>query len=133
MAEAKQRLGSFDERGNAVAFCIGVQDRPAGTDLPTAMTPTKVVEIKGSSGIRPPSGFETIANSPLFIRGEMNEPGDRVPRGFPAALTSATKSVIALATSGRKELADWIASPRYPLTARVMARGQRLVDEEDDS
>lgn len=120
MAEAESRLNSYDEQGNARAFCMGVRDRPAGRARPEPMRPTKVVEIKGSSGIRPPSGFETIADSPLFERGEMNEPGVRVPRGFPAALSTSGSRPIPTTTSGRKELADWIASPRNPLTARVM-------------
>src|SRR5262249_28512697 len=121
MAELENRLNSFDEQGNARAFCMGVQDRPAGKGRPVPMRPTRVVEIKGSSGIRPPSGFETIADSPLFVRGEMNEPTERVPRGFPAALSSWSAPAIPSSTSGRKELADWLASPRNPLTARVMA------------
>lgn len=121
MAEAESRLNAYDEQGNARAFCMGVQDRPAGRGHPEPMRPTKVVEIKGSSGIRPPSGFESIADSPLFERGEMNEPGERVPRGFPAALSPSGGRPIPTTTSGRKELADWIASPRHPLTALVMA------------
>ena len=121
MAELEARLNAFDEQGHANAFCMGVQDRPVGDHSPGPMQPTKVVEIKGSSGIRPPSGFETIADSPFFVRGEMNEPGERVPRGFPAALSTTTPPTIPSNTSGRKELADWIASPHHPLTARVMA------------
>ncbi len=121
MAELESRLNSFDEKGNAKAFCMGVQDRPAGKGNPGPMRATKVVEIKGSSGIRPPSGFETIADSPLFVRGEMNEPSERVPRGFPAALSRLPTPSIPLNTSGRKELAEWISSSSNPLTARVMA------------
>ena len=121
MAELEAQLNAFDERGNARAFSMGVQDRPAGRGNALDMRPTKVVEIKGSSGVRPPSGFETIADSPLFVRGEMNEPAERVPRGFPAALSSSPSPKIPTTTSGRKELADWIASPTNPLTARDMA------------
>jgi len=121
MAEVEGRLNSFDEQGNAKAFCMGVQDRPAGTLHPEPMRPTKVVEIKGSSGVRPPSGFEAIADSPLFVRGEMNEPSDRVPRGFPTLIAGTSTSPIPPDTSGRRELAEWIASPHNPLTARVMA------------
>lgn len=140
MAELENRLNSYDEDGNARAFCMGVQDRPAGNGTPAPMRPTKVVEIKGSSGVRPPSGFETIADSPLFERGEMNEPAGRVPRGFPAALLAGSpQPAIPPDASGRKELADWIASPSNPLTARVMANriwhwlfGQGLVASVDN-
>lgn len=139
MADLENRLNSYDERGNAKAFCMGVQDRPAGKGRPERMQPTKVVEIKGSSGIRPPSGFETIADSPLFERGEMNEPGERVRRGFPAALVNSPAAQIPANASGRKELADWLVNPRNPLTARVMANrmwhwlfGQGLVTSVDN-
>jgi hypothetical protein len=121
MAELESQLKAFDEQGKANAFCMGVQDRPAGREKPEPMRPTKVVEIKGSSGIRPPSGFESIADSPLFKRGEMNDPDERVPRGFPSFLTGSAVPAIGSNTSGRRELADWIASPQHPLTARVMA------------
>ncbi|QEL19174.1 PSD1 and planctomycete cytochrome C domain-containing protein [Limnoglobus roseus] len=120
-ADLENQLNSFDESGKAKAFCMGVQDRPAGKPRPDRMLPTKVVEIKGSSGIRPPSGFELIADSPLFARGEMNEPGDRVPRGFPAALLKADIAPAATKTSGRKEFAEWLTNPKNPLTARVMS------------
>lgn len=138
-AELESQFNSFDEKGNAIAFCMGVQDRPAGKGNAEAMRQTKVVEIKGSSGIRPPSGFETIADSPLFVRGEMNEPAERVPRGFPASLSSSPAPAIPSNTSGRRQLADWIAGPRNPLTARVMANrlwhwlfGQGMVTSVDN-
>ncbi|MCO6454574.1 MAG: PSD1 domain-containing protein [Pirellulaceae bacterium] len=60
------------------------------------------------------------ADSPLYIRGEINQPSDRVERGFPQVLT-VRQPAIGSRSSGRRELADWIASPDNPLTARVMA------------
>ncbi len=139
MAELESRLKSFDENGRARAFCMGVQDRPVGSGKPEPMQPTKVVEIKGSSGIRPPSGFETIADSPLFARGEMNDPGERVPRGVPAALSAVPMPPISAETSGCRELAEWITNVRNPLTPRVMVNrlwhwlfGQGLVASVDN-
>jgi hypothetical protein len=58
-------------------------------------------------------------NSRLFIRGEIDQPGDMVKRGFPQVMTAEQPSIGR--GSGRKELADWIASKENPLTARVMA------------
>jgi hypothetical protein len=58
------------------------------------------------------------ADSPLFVRGEIDTPAATVPRGLlqvlmrePAPITSRE--------SGRLELADWLAPQRNPLTARV--------------
>ncbi len=56
----------------------------------------------------------------VYVRGELDQPGDRVSRGFPQVLTT-TQPTIGRSESGRRELADWIASKDNPLTARVMA------------
>jgi hypothetical protein len=60
-----------------------------------------------------------ISDSPLYIRGERSQPSDKVKRGFPQVL--ATKQPELDKTSGRRELAEWIASADNPLTTRVMA------------
>jgi hypothetical protein len=57
-------------------------------------------------------------DSPLYIRGELSQRGETVKRGFPQVLT--TKQPTIEDGSGRRELADWIASKDNPLTARVM-------------
>lgn len=54
----------------------------------------------------------------LLIRGEVDKPGETVPRGFLQVLTPTPVKIGK--TSGRLELADWIASESNPLTARVM-------------
>jgi hypothetical protein len=59
-------------------------------------------------------------DSPVFNRGEINQAGETVKRGIPQVLTTK-QPTIGRAGSGRKELADWIASKDNPLTARVMA------------
>ena len=58
-------------------------------------------------------------DSRLYVRGELDQPGETVKRGFPRVLT--TKQPTIRRGSGRRELADWIASKDNPLTARVMA------------
>ncbi|QDT42882.1 Xanthan lyase precursor [Gimesia alba] len=61
----------------------------------------------------------------LLIRGDVHNLGKKVPRGFITVAQSnkpADKPVsIPDTASGRHELADWIASPQNPLTARVYA------------
>jgi hypothetical protein len=59
------------------------------------------------------------ADSQLYNRGELDQPGETVRRGFPQVLT--TEQPIIRRGSGRRELAEWIASADNPLTARVMA------------
>jgi hypothetical protein len=60
------------------------------------------------------------SDSRLYVRGEISQPGETVKRGFPQVLTTKQPS-IGRGESGRRELADWIASKDNPLTARVMA------------
>ncbi len=58
-------------------------------------------------------------DSPLFDRGEIAKPLAAVPRGF-VQVVSKTPPKIAPQHSGRRELAEWIASRDNPLTARVI-------------
>src|SRR5690606_24230487 len=68
---------------------------------------------------RPPE-FQTIGDSSLYIRGEVNQPGGKVSRGFPAMLTHEPPQAIPADSSGRLELAGWMLAESNPLTARVM-------------
>jgi hypothetical protein len=80
-----------------------------------------------------------VTDSPLFARGEVDKPGEKVPRGFVHVLGSAEPSPIPANTSGRRELADWLTSSGNPLTARVMANrvwhwlfGRGIVESVDN-
>jgi Protein of unknown function (DUF1553) len=55
----------------------------------------------------------------IHIRGSVHTLGDTVPRGFLQVASCADDPRFPENQSGRRELADWIASPRNPLTARV--------------
>ena len=54
----------------------------------------------------------------ILARGELSTPGQPVPRGFLQVLAAPGDRPIR-SGSGRRELADWIASETNPLTARV--------------
>jgi mono/diheme cytochrome c family protein len=62
----------------------------------------------------------------VLLRGNPHTPGDRVEPGFPQVLGARgpiipTPAPSARTTGRRTALADWIASPDNPLTARVIA------------
>jgi hypothetical protein len=61
------------------------------------------------------------ADCPIYIRGELEEKGPVIPRGFVTVLGATEPAKIAPGQSGRLELANWLAAPENPLTARVMA------------
>jgi hypothetical protein len=61
----------------------------------------------------------TPHNVRMQLRGEPDQPGDEVPRGFIKALGGGPLAA-ETAGSGRLELAQWLTRPENPLTARVM-------------
>ena len=128
--ETEAALQAYSNRGQPRVFAMGTQDRDAA--LP----------------------------SRLLIRGELDKPAQLVERGVlqvlsppkKHSLTALTKdasfrrhrtpglpSLAYSSQSGRLELAEWIASPENPLTARVIANrvwhwmfGRGLVRTIDD-
>jgi len=71
------------------------------------------------AGPNPPKTF-------LLARGNPHAPEDEVTPGFPSVLSPPEPKIVPPASnpqsSGRRRaLAEWIASPQNPLTARVMA------------
>ena len=83
------KLAVVDDNGNPRSYCMGVQD---------AANP---------------------ADTRLLVRGEVDELGQVVQRGFPQVLSDHSTSISG-GSSGRLELAQWIGSDDNPLTARVM-------------
>lgn len=61
-----------------------------------------------------------IADTPVRIRGEAEQLGPVVPRGFPHALGYEGQPTVPADQSGRLQLAEWLVDRRNPLTARVI-------------
>ena len=85
----RARIEAYDDRGRAYAFCMGAQSDPNPQD------------------------------ARLLVRGEFNQPAEKVARAVPQVLTRSPIEIPGGA-SGRLELARWIADEANPLTARVM-------------
>ena len=64
---------------------------------------------------------EKIEDCKICIRGNVHNRGPAVPRGVLKVATIGAAPVIPDDESGRRQLAEWIASDRNPLTARVYA------------
>jgi hypothetical protein len=69
----------------------------------------------------PQTMYAGFHDTKVLIRGKYDRPGDIVPRHFPRVLAGDEMPSIPASASGRLQLAEWIASPSNPMTARVMA------------
>jgi cytochrome c553 len=61
-----------------------------------------------------------IEDARVHIRGSVHTLGELAPRGFLQVATIGAPPTIPANESGRRQLADWIAAPDNPLTARVI-------------
>jgi cytochrome c553 len=81
-------------------------------------------QLKANAPPDPDMACAVVEGKPVdqkvFMRGDYNNPGEDAPKAFPTILRGASDPAIHT-TSGRLELAEWIANPRNPATARVMA------------
>src|SRR5581483_1061754 len=82
--------------------------------------------------------FGPGCKQPVFVRGDFLKPGPQAPRRYLEVLSNAAHDVTE-SGSGRLELAEAIASPHNPLTARVIVNrvwhhlfGAGLVRTVDD-
>jgi hypothetical protein len=127
------RLDAYDAEGTPKLLAMGVRDKPAGPEFGSGRG-----RFGGFAGFTF-DGTRAIADSPVYARGEPDQPSaTRVPRGTIQVITRAPPTFTA-ASSGRRELAEWIASRDNPLTARVMVNrvwlhlfGRGLVPTPDD-
>ena len=95
-------------------------------------------EIPSTMGVT--DSTNVVKRLPVHIRGSHLSLGQPVPRGFPQVMQFAGLAAeLPEKQSGRLELAHWLASPRHPLTARVMVNriwrwhfGQGLVTSPDN-
>ncbi len=80
-----------------------------------------------------------VQDCPIRVRGEPFNRGEDIPRGDVRIPSLPSLPAISPESSGRLQLAQWIASPTNPLTARVLVNrvwqhlvGQPLVATPDD-
>ncbi len=103
------QLEKFDDQGRALPLAMGVLEA------------------------------DVIRDAPLLVRGDVNRPGDVIPRRLPSNVKVKRPPEIDLNQSGRLALAHWLARPDHPLTARVFVNrvwshlfGEGLVSSVDD-
>lgn len=111
IALLEAKLDAFDDDGNPISMAMGVSDKSATRSLRSRR--------QRRFGDFTYSGSSRISDSPVYVRGEPDNPSDEfVQRGGLQVLLDKPLD-IDRTTSGRLELAQWIASSDNPLTARV--------------
>jgi Protein of unknown function (DUF1549)/Protein of unknown function (DUF1553)/Planctomycete cytochrome C len=142
MLEAE--LKAFDANGNARPLAMGAVDLPesgpgsfVGSMDRRRAAGNPMAFFRERQRARPPE-FAMIGDARLYARGDVDKPGDKVPRGFPSALSAKEEGDIRIG-SGRLELAEWLTSGANPLTARVFVNrawhwlfGRGLVESCDN-
>ncbi|HSQ58490.1 MAG TPA: DUF1549 domain-containing protein, partial [Gemmata sp.] len=124
LAQLRSRLDSYDSDGNPKLLAMGVRDKAAaprgggfGYGPPKGKFGRPAMMLGGFGGF---GGTQFISDSPVYNRGEPNQPGsERIPRGTLQVMSKQPLRIPAT-SSGRLELAEWIANKDNPLTARVM-------------
>lgn len=103
------RLATVDDEGRPIPLCMGALEA------------------------------EKPVDSPVYLRGDLKNPDEVVPRGVPALFGLDPVPPRAEDRSGRLALARWVVDPDHPLTARVLVNrvwrqlfGAGLVRTVDD-
>ena len=121
LAAANAKLVEFDKQtpkpaadDPARVALVTERDR-LQKELPAEPAMALAVSEGGLSG----GLFPGIQDVPIHIRGSYTRLGEVVPRRMPAFFVGDKQAPISTG-SGRRELAEWVASKNNPLTARVI-------------
>ncbi|MFO0956357.1 MAG: PSD1 and planctomycete cytochrome C domain-containing protein [Isosphaeraceae bacterium] len=107
--------GELDPNGRPKRFNARQRMQKLQAEL-NALTDPAANGAKIALGVR---DSPQIADTEIRFRGEAEKLGPVVPRGFLSLVDVPGAPEINREQSGRRELAEWIASPSNPLTARV--------------
>lgn len=137
LLEDQARRGWRDDPPE-LADIVRLRAEVAALEMTKASPPAAIGIQEG--GV-PGSKRARIGDAPVYVRGDYRKEGPLIPRRFPVILAGADQVPVGQRTSGsgRRELADWIATADNPLTARVMVNrvwqhlfGQGLVRTPDN-
>lgn len=141
MTRAKQievEMAAYNEDGSIKARVMGVQDKPVTAPSENRGAQRRPIGGPNAEG-NMTSGFETISNSPLFARGDIEKEREAISRGVPEFLARGQGIDIPAESSGRLQLAEWMTSSQNTLTSRVIVNrvwhwlfGQGLVETVDN-
>lgn len=124
------RFVELDDAGKVVTTPMTEADGPGKAELEAARQKITSLEsearqLKKDTPTPLPmaiaaTDLPSVSNCEICIRGEHRNRGPEVPRGFLQVAEFESQPVVAEDESGRRQLAEWLTSPRHPLTARVI-------------
>jgi cytochrome c553 len=124
VADALQLL-PLDAKAPGVEVAAAADD-PAAKQNAAALRKfeTELRQLRASAPARPlamsvKEAVGEIGDTEIRVRGNARNLGAKVPRGFLQAAMTGPAPEFSADQSGRRELAEWIASDANPLTARV--------------
>ena len=124
VADSTDRLAYSADRDQPVAFSTEGLDAEEAREAARLMEERKALEAEIEAAAAAQVAFAGVFRAPDPIhrlhRGDPEQPREEVAPAVPHALGTATLPMDAPEQRRREELADWIASPDNPLTARVM-------------
>jgi mono/diheme cytochrome c family protein len=110
--ELQTRLASLNEQMSRVGGGEPAAPKKGGKKPEeVAFSPTDILAMGAREG--------KVQDLQLRVRGEPDQHGDIVPRGFIQVLQWKQPDALPKDASGRKEFAAWLTDARHPLTARV--------------
>ena len=129
--EAKAAVAVFDARLTALQNDVKTAQKPVhagllGSAAATARLNRLKSDVAAHEKARPAVPLAMAVEDDkgedlaIHLRGNHLTLGPVVPRRFPRVLAGDRPLGLGADRSGRKELAEWMASPGHPLTARVM-------------
>jgi len=131
VAQRDEQVKQLDETTAKLAELDEKSPKPAGDDparirlvarrdkVLGELLPEPPLAMAVQEGGTPGGLFPRIQDVPIHIRGSYTRLGAVVARRMPQFLAGESQPPI-VTGSGRRELAGWVASPKNPLTARVI-------------
>lgn len=125
LTDEKERLKKAQPEGDVSPVDVKLDTPLAQVEKQLAKV-TKEIALLEYNRPEPPAAFavrdvDAPANAHINIRGNPHMLGEEVPRSFIKIAMWDKPPVLAYRASGRLEMAQWIASEKNPLTARVIA------------
>lgn len=131
--ELDPRIAELEKKAKKVK-----EDKDAKKEIDKQLASLRTEREKGTTRIMAVREGEA-EDTQVHLRGNYLTLGETVPRRFPKVLTGGQQPEIPEGQSGRLQLAQWIASEKNPLTARVMVNrlwrwhfGQGIVPTPDN-